>query len=153
MASSSLTLFGSFIPHPLYLGVVAILGCQLDYIWNELQSRIRGLTCDPDLGAGRYKLLIWILAWRSWGIVAMYPRRQGGLWVQGHLGQSKSQIQVWWYTPLIRATPSAGDLHKDIGRRKNLSLLRLLALWDWGTGRSLDFQVLLTIIGELDYRL
>ena len=33
-------------------------------------------------------------------------------------GKSVSQIQVWWHTPLIWATPSAGDLHKDIGRRK-----------------------------------
>ena len=94
---------------------------------NELQSRNGGHTCDPDLEAGRHKFLTWILAWRSWGIVAMNPRRlrQGDLWVQGHLGQSKSQIQAWWYTPLIWATPSAGDLHKDIGRRKIHSLLSL----------------------------
>ena len=39
------------------------------------------------------------------------------------LGQNKSQIQVWWYTFLIWATPSAGDLHKDIGRRKISSSL------------------------------
>jgi hypothetical protein len=45
--------------------VMAIPGCQLDYIWNELQSRIGRLTCDPDLEAGRYKFLTWILAWRS----------------------------------------------------------------------------------------
>jgi hypothetical protein len=37
-------------------------------------------------------------------------------------GQNKSQIQAWWRTPLIWATPSAGDLHKDIGRRKTHSL-------------------------------
>jgi hypothetical protein len=29
--------------------VVAIPGCQLDYIWNELQSRIGRLTSDPYL--------------------------------------------------------------------------------------------------------
>jgi hypothetical protein len=40
---------------------VAIPGCQLDYIWNELQSRIGRLTCDPNLEAGRYKFLTWIL--------------------------------------------------------------------------------------------
>jgi hypothetical protein len=34
-------------------GVVAILGCQLDYIWNELQSRIGRLTSDPYLEAWR----------------------------------------------------------------------------------------------------
>jgi hypothetical protein len=34
-------------------GVVAIPGCQLDYIWNELQSRIGRLTSDPNLEAGR----------------------------------------------------------------------------------------------------
>jgi hypothetical protein len=31
---------------------MAIPVCHLDYIWNELQSRIGGLTCDPDLEAG-----------------------------------------------------------------------------------------------------
>ena len=45
--------------------VVTIPGCQLDYIWNELQSKIGRLTCDPNLEAGRYKFLTWILAWRS----------------------------------------------------------------------------------------
>jgi hypothetical protein len=34
------------------------------------------------------------------------------------LGQNKPHITAWWYTPLIWATPSAGDLHKDIGRRQ-----------------------------------
>jgi hypothetical protein len=32
-----------------WLDVVAIPGCQLDYIWNELQSRIGRLTSDPYL--------------------------------------------------------------------------------------------------------
>ena len=45
--------------------VVTIPGCQLDYIWNELQSRIRRLTYDPNLEAQRYNFLTWILAWRS----------------------------------------------------------------------------------------
>jgi hypothetical protein len=37
-----------------YMGtVVAIPGCQLDYIWNELQSRIGRVTSDPNLEAGR----------------------------------------------------------------------------------------------------
>jgi|UPI00001F7C3D hypothetical protein len=31
--------------------VMTILGCQFDYIWNELQSRNEGHTCDPDLEA------------------------------------------------------------------------------------------------------
>jgi hypothetical protein len=34
--------------------VMAIPGCQLDYVWNELQSRIGGHTCDPDLDAGKH---------------------------------------------------------------------------------------------------
>ena len=33
--------------------VVVIPGCQLDYIWNELQSRIGRLTSDPYLEAWR----------------------------------------------------------------------------------------------------
>jgi hypothetical protein len=28
---------------------MAIPGYQLDYIWNELQFRSGGHTCDPDL--------------------------------------------------------------------------------------------------------
>jgi hypothetical protein len=51
--------------------------------------------------------------------------RQGDLRVQDHLG-----LKAWWHTPLIWATPSAGDLHKDIGRRKIDSLLQLLVFWD-----------------------
>ena len=43
--------------HRTSLSVVAIPGCQLDYIWNELQPRIGRLTWDPDLEAGRYKFL------------------------------------------------------------------------------------------------
>ena len=39
-----------YIEMPVYT-VVAIPGCQLDYIWNELQSRNGGHTCDPDLEA------------------------------------------------------------------------------------------------------
>ena len=31
---------------------MAILGCQLDDIRNELQSRDGGHPCDPDLEAG-----------------------------------------------------------------------------------------------------
>jgi hypothetical protein len=33
--------------------VVAVPGCQLDYICNELQSRIGRLTSDPNLETGR----------------------------------------------------------------------------------------------------
>ena len=45
--------------------VVAIRGCQLYYISNELQLRIGRLTSDSNLMPGRYKVLTWILAWRS----------------------------------------------------------------------------------------
>ena len=75
------------------------------------------------------------------------------------LGQSKSQIQVWWYIPLIWATPSTGGLHKDMRRRKIQSSscactylpghlleptsiedqLKQLASWNWATTIFLDF--------------
>jgi hypothetical protein len=128
--------------------VMAIPGCQLDYIWNEWQSKIRRITCNPDLEAGRHKFLTWILVWRSWGIGAMHPRRlrQEDLWVQGHLGHSKYQIQVWWYTPLICVTPSAGSLHGAIGRRKICFCLLACA-----TTGFLNFNSQLIIVGELDY--
>jgi hypothetical protein len=55
--------------------MVAISGCQLDDIWNELQSRSEGHTCDPDPEAGRHRLLTWIL--RHSGYKKLRPR-QGG---------------------------------------------------------------------------
>ena len=64
---------------------MAIPSCQLDYIWNELQSRL----------AGSPVTLIWKLGDRSLRLK---------LPVQGHLG-----LKMWWNTPLIWATPSAGD--------------------------------------------
>jgi hypothetical protein len=45
--------------------VMAIPGCQLDYIWNELQYRNGGHSCDPDLEAGRHRLLTQILTWND----------------------------------------------------------------------------------------
>jgi hypothetical protein len=45
--------------------VVATPDCQLDYVWNELQSRFGRLIFDPNLEVGRYKFLTWILTWRS----------------------------------------------------------------------------------------
>jgi len=112
--------------------------------WNVLQSRNKGHVCDPDLEAGGRRLLIWILTWgethfwsRSWSIVAMKSLGPGkvvhgttlipGDWgkqISGFkvsLGQSKSQIQAWWYTILIWATPSTGGLHKDTRRRETRS--------------------------------
>jgi hypothetical protein len=65
MAGQECLLDKSPISHSALSSVMAIPGCQLDSIWNELQSRIGGLTCDPDLKAGRHKFLTWILAWRS----------------------------------------------------------------------------------------
>lgn len=47
---------------PSLIVVMAMPGCQLDYIWRELQSRNGRLTYDPDLEAGRHRLLTWILA-------------------------------------------------------------------------------------------
>ena len=112
--------------------VVAIPRCQLDYLWNELQSRTGGHTCDPDLEAGRHKFLTWILTWRSWGIVAMKSLgpgkavqalnrrrlRQGDLWVQSKPGTKQIPDPGVVVHTLIWATPSAGGLYKNIGRRK-----------------------------------
>jgi hypothetical protein len=68
------------------------------------------------------------------------------------LGQNKSQIQVWWYTPLIWATPSAGDLHRHWKKEDSL----FFACLPCGSKQLLDSWTShsqLTITGELDYRL
>jgi hypothetical protein len=36
---------------------MAIIGCQLGYLWNELQSINRGHMYGPDLEAGIHRLL------------------------------------------------------------------------------------------------
>ena len=38
--------------------VMAILGCQLDYIWNDLQSRNGGHICEVLLGLKWVNLLL-----------------------------------------------------------------------------------------------
>jgi hypothetical protein len=43
----------NLFPKNLMCTVVAIPGCQLDNIWNELQSGIGRLTSDPYLEAWR----------------------------------------------------------------------------------------------------
>jgi hypothetical protein len=40
-----------------YAYAMAIPGCQLDYTWNDLQSRTGRLTYDPDLETGSHKFL------------------------------------------------------------------------------------------------
>ena len=56
--------------------------------------------------------------------------KHGDFQVQGHLG-----LKSWWYTPLIWATPFAGDLYKDIG---SLSLSLSFACLPCGTEQLLD---------------
>jgi hypothetical protein len=83
-------------------------GCQLDYIWNELQSR-------KILGPGKI-------------VHAFNPRRSKQISAfKTSLGQSKFQIQVWWYTPFIWAISSVGDLYKDNEKGECLCFFILLA--------------------------
>jgi hypothetical protein len=67
--SRSLSLVYHFVGlvflHLFVLTMMAVPGCQLDYIWNELQPRNGGHICDPDLEAERHRLLTHILTWRS----------------------------------------------------------------------------------------
>ena len=63
MASPCCSSFASLVSHGRLLSRVC--GAA------SLQCGIGGLTCDPDLEAGRHKFLIWILPWRSQGTVAM----------------------------------------------------------------------------------
>jgi hypothetical protein len=83
----------------MWIVVMALPGCQLDYIWNELQSRNGGHTCDPDLGAGRLQasdLDLDIVAMKRLGpgkVVHIFnPRRlqQADLWVQGQPGTKQA---------------------------------------------------------------
>lgn len=48
-----LFLFGNIISCEIDKVCIAMdsLGCQLDHIWKELQSRNGGPNCDPDIEA------------------------------------------------------------------------------------------------------
>lgn len=109
--------------------VMAIPGCQFNYICNELQSRTGGLTCDPDQKYRRHKFWTWILAWKSWGMKNLHPDKVVHALIPEHwgkeisefmvsLGQNKPQIPAWWCTPLVWNTPLTRDRHKNIGGRK-----------------------------------
>jgi hypothetical protein len=77
-------LFRTDMSAPKSTPVVAISGCQLDNIWNELQSEIGRLTSDPYLEA-----------WRS----------LSGSWFEDQKIESPSLRN----TPLIWATPFIWD--------------------------------------------
>lgn len=56
-------------------------------------------------------------------VYTFHPRRQKSKEIskfKASMRQSKSEIQAWRYIPLIWATPSAGDLHKGIGKIHSL---------------------------------
>ena len=57
----------------MLLSVMAIPSWQPDYIWNELQSRNGGHSCDSDIEVGRHKLLIKILMWDDINILYNKP--------------------------------------------------------------------------------
>lgn len=106
-----------------------ILGYQLDYVWNELQSRNGRHACDSDLETGNtgfwLDLDIEILRcsnheklWSRQGKTCFNPGRlrQVDIWVQGHPEQSK-------FTPLIWVTFSVRGLQDIWSRRITFCLL------------------------------
>jgi hypothetical protein len=94
-----------FLPSCSWSGcVTAIPGCQVDYIWNELQLRNGELTCDPDREAGRLRLLTWILTWME-----ILRHRPGSthLWSQ-EASRSLSSRSVW---DKARSRSRRGSIH------------------------------------------
>jgi hypothetical protein len=96
---------------------------------TELQSRNGGHTCDPDLKAGRHRLLT--LTQRCWGIVALEslgsgrevqdfnPRklRQADLWVQSQTGTKQVPDPSMVVFTFNLGHTSARGLQKDTWRR------------------------------------
>lgn len=73
--------------------VMAVIGCQLDYVWNELQCRSGGQT--------RERFPAWFEVGESTSSLDLRARK-----THGKAGKA---------LPLIWATLSAGSLHKDVG--------------------------------------
>ena len=100
--------------------VVAIPGCQLDYIWNELQSSIGRLTSDPNLEAGRF------LGVSDLDLGMEILRHSGYEFQKIKTGRSQSSRSsgikgVMEHTFNLDYT-FCWRPYKDIGRRKALSL-------------------------------
>lgn len=88
---------------------MAIPGCQLDYIWYELQSRSgrshlysRSWGCktqasEPAIGIENLRHVVMKSLGLGKGVYAFNPRRlkQAELWVQGQPETKQFQIQVW----------------------------------------------------------
>jgi hypothetical protein len=81
--------------------------------WQYLKwTTIRNWKAHQWPLSGGLEILIWILVWRSWAIVAMDSRRLNlrvkehtfNLGYAFHLG-----LKVWWNTPLIWAMPFIWD--------------------------------------------
>ena len=92
--------------------VMAILGCQLDCIWDELQSRNGGHTCDPNLEAGRQLAFDLDVEAGRHRILIQIVRRVDTLLIQT-LRQEDTHLTC-------RVPPSAGSLLKASGRREGL---------------------------------
>jgi hypothetical protein len=63
---------------------MAILGCQLDYIWSELQFRTGDPTGDSDIEAGRHRGLVWILRW-EWHKLLIWINKPFNVDLEAHL--------------------------------------------------------------------
>lgn len=93
-----------------FVCVMAILCCQLDYSWNELQSRRGGYTCE------RFS------AWLEVANLFL-------VWTP-EVGKYTPLIRTLWQedTPLIRATFPAASLYKE---HKRISLLSYSSRNTW----------------------
>ena len=99
---------------------MAIPGCQLDYIWNELQSRIGKITSDTfwrlEIEVSDLDLGMEILRHSGYGFQKIKTGRSPS--------SRSSGIAT---TPLLWATPSAGDHVRTL---EEGSIIHLLAVWD-----------------------
>jgi hypothetical protein len=125
---------------------MAIPGYHLDYVWNELQSRNGGQSCDPVLEGRRHRLLD-IYIFRHSGMKSLRPGKvidpfnprklcQTDLWVQGQPGTKQDPDPGVLVHTLIWATPLAGGLHKDTEKKEDsfsFACLLLLARTCAGT--------------------
>ena len=92
---------------------MAISGCQLDYIWNEVQYRNWGHNCDADLEGRRHRLLKQILAWISGSRVAMKALAPGKVvhaFIPQKLSQSDLNPRSAWDNANSRSRPAGTHL-------------------------------------------
>lgn len=84
----------------IYVGVIATLGCQVDYIWNELKAKQAGHTCEGLFSPLNH------LRWEDYPKSESFEMGRCSGWMKIMHGAPtapgnslRAKMRPWWYRP------------------------------------------------------